>query len=51
MGISDKVLSFGQNKVLTGHQGEVIDLSWSSDSKYLVSGGMDFKVMVWNVEK
>lgn len=36
--------------VLTGHTAEVIDLRWSNDGKYLVSGGMDDKAILWDVQ-
>lgn len=33
-----------------GHQGEILCLAASEDGKYLVSGGRDRIVGVWNVE-
>jgi WD40 repeat protein len=36
---------------LSGHLSEVIDLKWSSNTKYLVSAGMDKRIIVWYVEK
>jgi WD40 repeat protein len=37
-------------KTLRGHKGMVISLSFSCDGKYLATGGIDGKVIVWEVE-
>lgn len=34
-----------------GHQGEILCLAASEDGKYLVSGGRDRVVGIWNVEQ
>lgn len=36
---------------LKGHTDEVLALALSSDGKYLVSGGRDRRVVVWDAEK
>lgn len=36
---------------LDGHSGEVLDIEWSSDGKYLVSAGFDKRSILWEVEK
>ncbi|BBO60009.1 pentapeptide repeat-containing protein [Mycoavidus sp. B2-EB] len=36
---------------LNGHSAAVTHLNFSSDSKFLASGGKDHKVMVWDIEK
>lgn len=38
-------------KVLRGHLDDVYDLSWSSDSTFLISGSVDNSAVVWDVEK
>ena len=37
-------------RVLSGHQGEVRGLTFTPDSRYLVSGGYDETVRIWNTE-
>ncbi|KAH9500071.1 Chromatin assembly factor 1 subunit B [Bulinus truncatus] len=39
------------HKVLRGHLLDVADLSWSKDSRYLVSGSVDNSAIVWDVVK
>ncbi|XP_015375342.1 PREDICTED: chromatin assembly factor 1 subunit B [Diuraphis noxia] len=36
--------------VLRGHLEDVYDLSWSPDSKRLISGGVDNKAIIWDVD-
>lgn len=38
-------------QTLRGHMEDVLDLSWSSDSQFLVSGSVDNKLIIWNVER
>lgn len=38
-------------KILRGHMEDVYDLSWSLDSQFLVSGSVDNKAIVWDVNK
>lgn len=38
-------------KTLRGHLDDVYDLSWSSDSMYLISGSVDNTAIVWDVKK
>jgi WD40 repeat protein len=38
------------HKTLKGHNGMVISLSFSNDGKFLVTGGVDGKAILWNVE-
>lgn len=35
--------------VLRGHLEDVYDISWSPDSKRLISGGVDNKAIIWDV--
>lgn len=34
-----------------GHTEDVLDLQWTSDSRFIVSSGMDKRICIWNVEK
>lgn len=36
--------------VLRGHLEDIYDLSWSPDSKRLISGGVDNKAIIWDIE-
>lgn len=38
------------HSVLRGHLEDVYDLSWSPDSKKLISGGVDNKAIIWDVD-
>eukprot|EP00731_Ephydatia_muelleri_P032212 Em0023g719a len=38
-------------KMLRGHLEDVYDLCWSRDSKYIVSGSVDNKAIIWDVQK
>ncbi|CAL1537992.1 unnamed protein product [Lymnaea stagnalis] len=37
------------HKTLRGHLGDVADLCWSKDNRYLVSGSVDNSAIVWDV--
>lgn len=37
--------------MLRGHLEDVYDISWSPDSKRLISGGVDNKAIIWDVEQ
>jgi len=39
------------HKTLRGHLGDVADLSWSRDNRYLVSGSVDNTAILWDVKK
>jgi len=51
IGSSEKIFKWGQSKSLRGHVGDITDLCWSNDEKYLVSGSIDNFALLWNVEK
>lgn len=43
--------SWSVDKSLRGHLADVYDIEWSSDGKYMVSGSIDNKVLVWDVHR
>lgn len=45
------VENWNQHKVLRGHLEDVVDISWSSDGLFLVSGSVDNEAIVWDVTK
>jgi WD40 repeat protein len=52
-GNNAKLIDFKTGKVfktLTGHKSMVISLCFSQDGKYLATGGLDGKVIIWEVE-
>ena len=50
-GSSEEKVSWSNYKILRGHSGDVYDLSWNPESKYLISGSVDNYCMIWNIEK
>uniref|UniRef100_A0A182PH95 CAF1B/HIR1 beta-propeller domain-containing protein n=1 Tax=Anopheles epiroticus TaxID=199890 RepID=A0A182PH95_9DIPT len=38
-------------KILRGHMEDVYDLSWSSNSQFLISGSVDNTAIVWDVQR
>ena len=49
-GSNEMVISWAENKILTGHTKEIYDLGWINDS-YLVTGSHDYTVIVWDINK
>jgi chromatin assembly factor 1 subunit B len=45
----EEMIRWGHPRQLRGHVGDVMDLSWSADSSYLVSGSLDGTAIVWQV--
>lgn len=46
------ISSFSQRKhSMLFHTARVMAISWSPDSKLIVSGGIDTNICVWNAEK
>ena len=50
-GSTEEKVCWSNHKILRGHSGDVYDLSWNPDSKYLISGSVDNCCMIWNIEK
>ena len=50
-GSTEEKICWSNHKILRGHSGDVYDLSWNPDSKYLISGSVDNYSMIWNIEK
>ena len=50
-GSTEEKVSWSNYKILRGHSGDVYDLSWNPESKYLISGSVDNYCMIWNIEK
>ena len=50
-GSSEEKVCWSNYKILRGHSGDVYDLSWNPESKYLISGSVDNYCMIWNIEK
>ena len=42
---------FKTYKDLIGHGEAIIDICWSNCSNYLVSGGMDKRAILWEIQK
>lgn len=49
-GLSDNLEEWRGVFTLQGHLSDVKDLNWSKTGKYLASGSIDNKVIIWNVE-
>lgn len=49
-GLSDNLEEWRGVLTLQGHLSDVKDLNWSKTGKFLASGSIDNKVIVWNVE-
>ena len=50
-GSAEEKICWSNYKILRGHSGDVYDLSWNPESKYLISGSVDNYCMIWNIEK
>ncbi len=42
---------WGCGFMLRGHSGDVLDISWSHDNKYLASASVDNSIIIWNALK
>lgn len=51
MGKTEKIYRWSSKQKLMGHAEDVLDLRWTNNSKYIVSAGMDKRIIIWNVEK
>ena len=50
-GSTEEKICWSNHKILRGHSGDIYDLSWNPESKYLISGSVDNYCMIWNIEK
>ncbi len=50
-GSSIERITWSNHKILRGHLSDVYDLAWSPDSKYLISGSVDNRALIWSLEK
>ena len=48
IGFGAEVERWGCVHMLRGHNGDVLDLSWSPDQKYLASCSVDNSIMIWD---
>lgn len=46
---SERFVRWSKKVPLNGHTGDVIDLAWTRNSKYIVSAGMDRRIFIWVV--
>lgn len=51
MGSTEKINKWGHYKSLRGHCGDITDLCWSADEKFIVTGSIDNSALLFNVEK
>jgi chromatin assembly factor 1 subunit B len=44
-------ITWSNHKILRGHLSDIYDISWSPDSKFLISGSVDNSAIIFNMEK
>lgn len=50
-GSSQEKIVWSNFKILRGHLSDIYDIAWSPDSKYLISGSVDNRALIWSLEK
>ena len=50
-GRTEQSIQWGQPRQLRGHVGDVMDLCWSNDSNFLVSGSLDGSAILWSIKE
>ena len=50
-GSTEEKIIWSNHKILRGHLSDVYDISWSPDSKYILSGSVDNSAIIFNIEK
>ena len=50
-GKTEETVQWGHPRQLRGHIGDVIDLNWSNDSQFLVSGSLDGTTILWSIQQ
>lgn len=48
-GSHEEKITWGMHKLLRGHTGDIYDLSWSRDSKYLISCSIDNTAIIFHI--
>ena len=51
LGFGAELERWGCIHMLRGHSGDVLDLSWSPDQKYLASCSVDNTILIWNARQ
>jgi WD40 repeat protein len=46
----EEKIQWGQPRQLRGHVGDVMDLCWSNDSNFLLSGSLDSSAILWHIQ-
>ena len=47
----EETIQWGAPRQLRGHVGDVIDLQWSANSQFLVSGSLDGTSILWSIQQ
>ena len=50
-GSTEEKIIWSNYKILRGHLSDVYDISWSPDSKYILSGSVDNSAIIFSIEK
>ena len=48
-GRTEETIQWGHPRQLRGHIGDIIDLTWSNNSQFLVSGSLDGTSILWSI--
>ena len=48
-GKTEETIQWGHPRQLRGHTADVIDLTWSKNSQFLVSGSLDGTSILWSI--
>jgi chromatin assembly factor 1 subunit B len=50
-GRTEETIQWGHPRQLRGHIGDIIDLTWSNDGQFLVSGSLDGTSILWSIQQ
>lgn len=45
----EETIQWGHPRQLRGHVGAIMDLAWTSNSQYLISGSIDGTSILWSI--